>query len=377
MLNRRLIRIRAMQALYAYKQSEKANYLLAQESIKEHYAPDLNSMEKQDKQKLEGYTRLSINALNDLFNSKDTDDELPADVLRQAKEAFSSLRNANRKDFEQLTLNTLREADKVYEVYYILLSLYVSVAKLAAADKTKEGKRSIADNKLLKDLIANTTFEVASLKTGFDWANHQDFVKELYKTVIKKNDKYIAYCEKLNQPLEEELTILKYMAKNIFLKNEVSNGFFERYHLYWTEDKDTLRAMLSHTFQSVIDDGQITVFTPDETWQERKDFLMVLYKRSIRDADELLEYIDPKLKNWEMDRIADLDKILLSMALVEMMEFPSIPVKVTINEIVEIAKNYSTPKSSQFINGVLDNLSKELTESGKIKKSGRGMLDNK
>ena len=377
MLNRRLIRIRAMQALYAYKQSEKANYILAQDSIKEHYAPDLNSMEKQDKLKLEGYTKLSINALADLFNSKDTDDELPADVLRQAKEAFSSLRNANRKDFEQLTLNTIREADKIYEVYYILLGLYAAVAKIAAADKHKEGKRNLADNKLLKDLVANTTFEVAYLKTGFDWSNHLDFVKELYKTVIKENEKYKAYCEKLNQPLEEELAILKYMAKNIFLKNEVSNGFFERYHLYWTEDKDTLRAMLSHTFQSVIDEGQLTIFMPDDTWQERKDFLMVLFKKGIKDADELLEYIDPKLKNWEMDRIADLDKILLSMALVEMMEFPSIPVKVTINEIVEIAKNYSTPKSSQFINGVLDNLSKELTETGKIKKSGRGMLDNK
>src|SRR5690606_39265110 len=133
-----------------------------------------------------------------------------------------------------------------------------------------------------------------------------------------------------------------------------------------------LRAMVAHTFQDYEETGRLSISEPDEEWEERKDFLKTLFVKSIDDEDELMEYILPNLKNWEYERVADTDKILLKMALVEMMEFSSIPVKVTINEIIEIAKNYSTPKSSLFINGILDKVSRELTASGKIRKSGRG-----
>ncbi|MCL4134765.1 UNVERIFIED_CONTAM: hypothetical protein GTU68_067200 [Idotea baltica] len=104
---------------------------------------------------------------------------------------------------------------------------------------------------------------------------------------------------------------------------------------------------------------------------------MVLFKNCVKEEQELMQTILPSLKNWEYDRIAETDKILLKMALVEMKEFSGIPVKVTINEIIEIAKTYSTPKSGQFVNGVLDKISKELMAKGDIKKTGRGMLDNK
>lgn len=379
MLNRRLIRIRAMQALYAYEQSRKANLLLAEDLIKETFLPDLNSMEVQDRPKLKGLTELSIKVLHEeLSIEEQTEDfEAPAEVQRAVREAKNLYNNKNKQDFDQMALRSVREADKVFEVYLKMLNLYLALADMAQNDRTHEGKSRLSDNKLLKVLAENKEFEILSLKAVATWKEEKDFVKETYKKVLKDNARYQEYCSKVNHTMDEELGMLKYLVKNIFLKNDLVGGYFERYHLYFSEDKETLRAMVSHTFQNYDEEYGLEIAKPNEEWQERKDFLSRLFKQCIQREDELNEYILPKLKNWEYDRVADADKILMRMALIEFMEFPSIPIKVTINEIIEIAKNYSTPKSGVFMNGVLDALSKELVRSGEIRKSGRGMLDNK
>ncbi len=378
MLNRRLIRIRAMQALYAYEQSRKANFLLAEDLIKESFLPDLNSMEFQDKEKLKGLSKLGIQIFQEEFSieSNKEDFEAPPAVTKAINEARAFYLNKCKQDFEQMTLRTLKEADKVFEVYLKLLNLYLALSDLAAADKKFGGKSRLGDNKLLKELRENSSFELQVLRNDATWTEEREFVRDLYK-VLSSNEKYLTYCERVNHTMEEEIGILKYLIKNVFLKNEVSVTYFEKYHLYFSEDKETLRSMVSHTFQNFEEDGELNIAQPSDEWQERKDFLMKLFKECVKREEELMELILPKLVNWEYERVADADKILLRMALVEFMEFPSIPIKVTINEIIEIAKNYSTPKSGTFINGVLDNLSKELTTSGEIRKSGRGMLDNK
>lgn len=368
-----------MQALYAYEQSKKANFLLAEDLITDAFAPDLNSMEIQDRVKLQGLSKLGIQQLHDDFSIEQNSDDFdpPEPVKKVVKEASRLFLDKNRTDFESLTLHTLKEADKVFEMYIMLLNLYLALAKMADKDIAHEGKSRLGSNRLLKELSNNPEFEVLTLKQNFRWENETELVKSIYNKVLKPNPKYQEYCQSLNHALEDEISILKYLVKNVFIKNEICVGFFDGYHLYWSEDKETLRAMVSHTFQNYESENRISIAIPDEAWQERKDFLMTLFKNGVKEEDDLMRIILPSLKNWEYDRIAETDKILLKIALIEMMEFPSIPVKVTINEIIEIAKTYSTPKSGQFVNGVLDKLSKELTQSGRIKKSGRGMLDNK
>jgi N utilization substance protein B len=270
----------------------------------------------------------------------------------------------------------IKEADKVFDMYAMLLGLYLALAEMAEKDKTFEGKSKLGSNKLLKELKENKALELMIIRQSFRWETETDFLKSLYNQVLKVNAKYIEYCSKRNHTLEEEIALLKYMVKNIFLKNGLSSDFFEKEHLYWSEDKETLRAMVAHTFQNYEQSG-LNIASPDEAWQERKDFLLTLFKNSIVEEKELMQHIMPSLKNWEYERIAETDKVLLKMALVEMKEFSAIPIKVTINEIIEIAKEYSTPKSGLFVNGVLDKLSKLLVVNGEIKKSGRGMLDNK
>ena len=112
-------------------------------------------------------------------------------------------------------------------------------------------------------------------------------------------------------------------------------------------------------------------------WEEDKEFFENIFNFTITNGVSNKVLIAEKTKNWDIERLAFTDKIIISMALAEMVHFPSIPVKVTINEYIDISKTYSTPKSKQFVNGLLDVLAKELTEKGQIRKSGRGLLDNK
>jgi N utilization substance protein B len=269
------------------------------------------------------------------------------------------------------------EAEKVYDLYLQILQLYIELADRAELDGNADFKSKFADNQIIKALRHERTLETQVIRRSASLSNEQVFVAKLYREVIRSNERYIDYCSQVNHTLEEDFSILKYLLKNVILKHETAWEFFEKQDLYWMDDIETLRAGVSHTFQSFVEDGKLKINLLDEEWEERKEFLQTLYNKTILEAKALEEILIPKLKNWEIDRIASTDHILLKMAVVELLNYPSIPVKVTINEIIEIAKDYSTPKSGQFVNGILDIVAKDLKESGKIRKSGRGMLDNK
>lgn len=378
MLNRRLIRIRAMQALYAYKQAEGANFQLALDLIAETFAPDLNSMEFQDKEKLEGYRKLGQQLLQDEF-SRQTEEEFnaPPIVVRSVEKAKDYFLLKNKKDIQHYASRMVIEAERVYDLYLQILQLFIEIADRAELDGSNVGQSKFTDNQIVKALRHERTLETQLIRRSVGLSSEQVFVAKLYREVIRSNKYYEEYCSKVNHTLEEDFSILKYLLKNVILKHEIAWEFFEKQDLYWIDDIETLRAAVTHTFQAFVEDGKLKISLLDDEWEERKEFLQTLYQKSILDAKDLEEILIPKLKNWEIERIASTDHILLKMALVEMLNYPSIPVKVTINEIIEIAKDYSTPKSGQFVNGILDGVAKELKESGRLRKSGRGMLDNK
>ena len=378
MLNRRLIRIRAMQALYAYKQAEGANFQLALDLIAETFAPDLNSMEFQDKEKLEGYRKLGQQLLQDEF-SRQTEEEFnaPPIVVRSVEKAKDYFLLKNKKDIQHYASRMVIEAERVYDLYLQILQLFIEIADRAELDGNNVGQSKFTDNQIVKALRHERTLETQLIRRSVGLSSEQVFVAKLYREVIRSNKYYEEYCSKVNHTLEEDFSILKYLLKNVILKHEIAWEFFEKQDLYWIDDIETLRAAVTHTFQAFVEDGKLKISLLDDEWEERREFLQTLYQKSILDAKDLEEILIPKLKNWEIERIASTDHILLKMALVEMLNYPSIPVKVTINEIIEIAKDYSTPKSGQFVNGILDGVAKELKESGRLRKSGRGMLDNK
>jgi len=199
-----------------------------------------------------------------------------------------------------------------------------------------------------------------------------------YKGILLKDVTFKEYLQKESVNYEEDWKILDYLCRGVIFKNDVFISFFEDIDLDWSENKPIVRSLVLKTLKSVkeeSDDLQISDISYN--WEDDSEYVQELFKLTAQENDYLESLLKGKLQNWDIERVAMTDKVLLKMALAELIYFPSIPTKVTINEFIEISKKFSTPKSKKFVNGVLDGLSKELVDKGIIKKSGRGLLDNK
>lgn len=368
-----------MQALYAYKTSEKANLQIAKDQILAHFAPDLNSMEFQNKPKLKSDADAGVQLLTAAYALKPAEVGVEADkeVLQAVARAKSTFANKNREDRQAVKRQMINEAELVYDLYLQILGLYIELAQRAANDKKFIGLSRLSDNSIIQALEASNELTNLRLRRNADWSDQAPLVSKLYREVIKENERYLNYTQQVVHTPEDDLALLKYMLKNILLKHEMLFEYFEKKDIYWTEDIETIRAMVMHSLQPFVDTGEIVIEKLDDEWDESRSFLETLFSEVLENDAELTEMMIPNLKNWEVERVAEIDRILIKLGLVELMNYPNIPVKVTINEIIEIAKNYSSEKSGIFINGVLDALSKNLIANGTIRKSGRGMLDNK
>jgi N utilization substance protein B len=205
-------------------------------------------------------------------------------------------------------------------------------------------------------------------------------IKEWFREYIKPAEDYQHYLTIAAPSLEEDFEIADELLKKIIFKNEVILTFFTEKDLNWTENKSVVRSLAAKVLKnSSLADTTKTEPLPEiaMNWEEDKEFFENIFNFTIANDVSSKVLISEKTKNWDIERLAFTDKVIISMALAEMIHFPSIPVKVTINEYIDISKTYSTPKSKQFVNGLLDVLAKELTEKGLIRKSGRGLLDNK
>ena len=171
--------------------------------------------------------------------------------------------------------------------------------------------------------------------------------------------------------------LVQELFKKVIFKNENIVGYLENRNLHWSENQPIVKSMLLKTFKSLENDEELILSDLTKNGKEDFDFFEQIYDGVLKENADLDQLIESKTKNWDVERIALTDLVILKIALIEMMTCPSIPMKVSINEAIEISKQYSTPKSKQFINGVLDVLSNELTSTGKVRKSGRGLIDNK
>jgi N utilization substance protein B len=174
---------------------------------------------------------------------------------------------------------------------------------------------------------------------------------------------------------EEDKDFVIAMFSELIAPNEKLYEYLEDYKLTWVDDIPVVNTQILKQLKQVLENDEFRVSKLYKD-QEDKEFVCLLFRKTVLNEVALAkEYID-KTPNWDADRIAEIDTIILKMAICEFLKFPSIPVKVTINEYLEIAKEYSTPKSSIFINGILDNLVKEFQNENKILKTGRGLIQN-
>lgn len=389
MLNRRLLRIKAMQALYAFKQAEKSGYDVARDLIGESFE-QLALVEGRDIILPEKQTAIGVALFDEAFKTG----RMPADIenpeaRREAAAAFEYYLKQLQRDRDFVGRNMVLEAEKIYKHYVAVLALTLALAEQVQMEEDEKAQMHIKPaplpvymlklhtNTILQTLRQFKPYEDECIRQDVTWEDTENaaFVRKLYRDSLKNDERYQEYVAAKQVSIEEDEKILRHIAKNIILKNELTKVFFEEDDLTWNEDRDVIFSMVSKTFKSAAA-GQTEMAALSPDWVEDRQFFRELYSLTLSHEKEHEPLIAAKLQNWDMSRVASTDSIMLHMALTEMLYFPSIPVKATINEYLELAKVYSTPQSKQFINGVLDALSAELIAAGRIKKSGRGLIDN-
>jgi transcription antitermination protein NusB len=295
---------------------------------------------------------------------------------------------SDQKDVQSHEKLMLQNIDKVYEMYIWMLSLIDEVIQFAANDAQERANKhlptaedlnpnlKILENRFISSLHVNKEYIAAIKKYKVSWDFEPELAKTLF-TLLKNSDEYRAYLEKTDDTLQTDKDIIKYIFKKVILKSTIAEQVFEDKFISWPVDKDVLQALIAKTFKnfSFDDPQQNKLAEVTGNWTEDREFIVDLFKQSVRHNDEYQELIGQKTQNWEPERIAMMDTLLMKMAITEFVNFSSVPVKVTINEYLEVAKEFSTPKSNSFINGILDKILFELKEQNKIRKTGRGLIE--
>ena len=273
-------------------------------------------------------------------------------------------------------------------LYLLLLSLFIELQERAAKQLDLESKKYIAseadadpqkdkftNNLVLKQLKENDsiTGEIAKRKLN-TWYLNEEYVKILFKEIIS-SESYQTYLSTPAGNYEEDLAFVIAVFKEIIAPNEKIYDFLEDDTITWADDMPIVNTYLLKQLKRMdaSQSGRDLIKGLD-ILEEDLDFASDLLAKTALKDSLLSDEIQGKTPKWDKDRIADIDAILLKMAICELLHFPSIPMRVTINEYLEISKEYSTPKSSIFINGILDTLSKEYKDSGRLEKVGRGLL---
>jgi transcription antitermination protein NusB len=379
MLNRRSLRIKVMQSLFALQQCKDANYELCLDKIAEMLSPDLNSMEVQDKAQLGAQKKQALQLFKDAFSKEENSiDHKDLKVKKVVNESLAFYTNQSRKDSVFFAKNLVKEVEKIYEHYIAVLSLAVEFLDLAEADK-KVSHKNFVNNQWIRGLRESAELKKETQKIGKQWKDKMDQVRLWFRDVVRQDSEYLHYLDKRSPSLEDQKRFANHVFKRVILGKTVINGYFEEEVQRWAEDKEIVKGLVEKTVKSYDPEEKklLTLHTLSVNWEDDREFIEKLYAMGSQLDPKYKALIANNTRNWEVDRLPLTDRIILEMAIAELIIFPNIPVKVSINEYIELAKNYSTPKSRQFINGILDVMAKELKTTGEVKKSGRGLIDNK
>lgn len=278
-------------------------------------------------------------------------------------------------------------ANKMYDLYLLLISIFVELHVKAEAHIEKSQKKHLATaadinpnrkfvlNRLLVALVNNSLLkEELEHRKITNWQLDDEYIDILFKELIS-SDLYKDYMNTKRSDFKADKYFLVDIYKDIIAPNDKLYDYLEDKNLTWIDDLPVINTNIVKLLKKAQGDSVERHFLPQLFKNEDdRDFADQLLKKTILNRSKLTTQIKEKTKNWDAERIAQIDYALMQMAICELNYFPSIPVKVTINEYLEIAKEYSTPKSSIFINGILDKLIKEYKEADNLNKMGRGLM---
>ena len=314
MLNRRHLRIKVLQILYAFFQSKEIDVVKAQNEL-----------------------LLSVERMYDLYLYL----LLTIPELKRAAET----NNENRK-------NKLRpnESDLMPNLKWVENCLVLKIEESKELNKVSSAR-----------------------KVNWLGAENQEIFRKMFLQV-KDSETYFEFMENGLKDFEEDKKFALALFKNEIINSEFLHNYIEDKSIYWMDDIDLCCSMALKTLKTAAPDKEISILSLYKEDDDEKEFILNLCRNTIEMDVENEKLIEVLAVNWEVDRIAKMDVLLLKMALVELQTCSSIPTKVTMNEYIEISKFYSTPKSNLFINGILDKAISQLTKEKKIKKIGRGLV---
>lgn len=268
--------------------------------------------------------------------------------------------------------------EKTYELYFHLLQLAVEITNYAAlktdarknklrpTDEDLHPNMRFIENTFIRQLSSNHQLQGFIKEHKLSWANNQDIIKALYEMILEL-DSYQEYMAAETTDYAADKDIWKKIFKKIILQSEEFADSIEDQSIYWTDDLDILISFVVKTIKQFdLKNGQDQKLLPMFKDDEDEEFARKLLQETLLNEEKFRKLIDEHTKNWELDRIAFMDIIIMQTALAEITSFPTIPISVTLNEYIEISKNYSTDKSATFINGVLDNIVKELKSKNQL-----------
>jgi len=297
--------------------------------------------------------------------------------------AFNRREDDNLKQAEKELIFSI---EKTYDLYHYMLLLVLEIADLASEKidqallkrmPTQEDlnpKRRFIDNQVIAQLRKNKAFNDYVSSRKLSWVNYPHIPRLMYNKMIVW-DKYEEYLssELHNYTVDKKFIIN--LITRLFAVSEDLESNFEEQSIYWNDDTEYVTVMIEKTLKKFkSENGENAQLMPLYKNKEDEEFVRLLFRKAILHAKKYSELIDHNTTNWEVERIALMDILVMQLAITEIMEFPEIPVKVTLNEYIEIAKYYCTSKSSTFVNGILDNIVKEIREKGLFKKSGKGLI---
>ena len=275
--------------------------------------------------------------------------------------------------------------DKTYDLYFQMLSLIVEVARYAderqqAAMQKKlptyedlNPNRKFVENSVVHLIAESDSVNDYLAAHKLSWSRYPELIKALYLQ-LEQSEYYKKYMTSQERSFREDLALVTDFYTNELESSEMLEEVLDEQSILWNDDLGFALIMVTRTLSNMRPSHRDVKVLPKFKSEEDLDFAMELFEKAAVNYDSNLEVIEQFTRNWDIERIAFMDNVIMVTAMAELVSFPSIPVKVTLDEYIEIAKYYSTASSSTFINGVLDKVVTMLTEEGRINKSGRGLI---
>jgi N utilization substance protein B len=278
---------------------------------------------------------------------------------------------------------------KTYDLYHYLLMLVLEIADIASekidfalqkrmpAPEDLNPQRRFVDNHLIAQLRKNAQFNHYITAGKLSWSNYPHIPRNLYNKMIT-SEIYGEYMATETHNYSSDKKFIINLITDLFLNSEDLQSNLEEQSIYWNDDLEYIATMIEKTLKKFkAESGENMSLMPLFKNEEDEEFVKILFRKAVMHSKKCSDLIDKNTTNWEVDRIALMDILVMQLAITEILEFPEIPVKVTLNEYIEIAKYYCTSKSSTFVNGILDNIVKQIRQEGLLNKSGRGLVGEK